>query len=29
MDTIGIILTIGVILAGAICLYLLIRGPKI
>jgi hypothetical protein len=29
MDTTGIILVIGVILAGAICLYLLIRGPKI
>ncbi len=29
MDATAIVLVVGVILAGAICLYLLIRGPKI
>jgi hypothetical protein len=28
MDTTGIILLIGLIIAGALCLYLLIRGSK-
>ena len=28
MDTTGILLTIALIIAGAICLYLLVKGQK-
>lgn len=28
MDTTGTILLIGLIIAGALCLYLLAKGPK-